>query len=112
MLLPTPRAEFTARYFVESAVPSERVAEVIAGEQSSGTFMALPGETDELKERSRARVVRIELLPAVLAPTLPSAFAERRPQGGVFHRAHIEIAFPSDNVGVNLPSLLATIAGN
>ena len=112
MLLPTPRAEFTARYFVESSVSSEKVAEVIAGEQSSGTFMALPGETDELKERSRARVVRVELLPAVLAPTLPSAFAERRPQGGVFHRAHIEIAFPSDNVGVNLPSLLATIAGN
>ena len=110
--LPTSRAEFTARYFVESSVPSGKVAEVIAGEQSSGTFMALPGETDELKVRSRARVVRVDPLPAVLQPTLPSAFTERRPQGGVFHRAHIEIAFPSDNVGANLPSLLATIAGN
>ena len=106
------RTEFTARYFVESSVPSEKVAEVIAGEQSSGTFMALPGETDELKERSRARVVRVDPLPAVQAPTLPSAFVERRPHDGVFHRAHIEIAFPVDNVGANLPSLLATIAGN
>ena len=106
------RTEFTARYFVESSVPSEKVAEVIAGEQSSGTFMALPGETDELKERSRARVVRVDPLPAVQAPTLPSAFVERRPHDGVFHRAHIEIACPVDNVGANLPSLLATIAGN
>ena len=112
MTLSPARAEFTARYFVESAIPSEQVAEVIAGEQSSGTFMVLPGETEALKERSRARVVRIDALPPVLEPTLPSAFVERRPPAGVFHRAHIEIAFPVGNVGANLPSLLATIAGN
>ena len=106
------RAEFTARYFVESSVPSEQAAQVIAGEQSSGTFMALPGETEQLKARSRARVVRIDPLPPVLEPTLPSAFVARRPSSGVFHRAQIEIAFPIDNVGPNLPSLLATIAGN
>ena len=109
---PPARAEFTARYFVESSVPSEQVAQVIAGEQSSGTFTALPGETQELKARSRARVVRIDSLPPVLTPSLPSAFVERRPPTSVFHRAHIEIAFPVDNVGANLPSLLATIAGN
>ena len=44
----TDRAEFTARYFIESAVPIEQAAEIIAGEQSSGTFMSLPGETDAL----------------------------------------------------------------
>ena len=32
------RAEFLARYWVESPEPIEKVAEVIAGEQSSGTF--------------------------------------------------------------------------
>ena len=106
------RAEFTARYFVESSVPSERAAQIIAGEQSSGTFTALRGETEELKARSRARVVSIDSLPPVLTPSLPSAFVERRPPTSVFHRAHIEIAFPVDNVGTNLPSLLATIAGN
>ena len=109
---PAFRAEFTARYFVESSVPSEKVAEVIAGEQSSGTFMALPGESEQLKARSRARVVRIDALPPVLEPTLSSAFVARRPHSGVFYRAQIEIAFPIDNVGPNLPSLLATIAGN
>jgi ribulose-bisphosphate carboxylase large chain len=106
------RAEFTARYFVESSVSSEKVAQVIAGEQSCGTFLALPGETDELKERSRARVTRIEPLAPALQPTLPSAHVDRRPHGGVFHRAEIDIAFPVANVGANLSSLLATVAGN
>jgi hypothetical protein len=78
MSLPTTRTEFTARYLVESSVPSDRAAEVIAGEQSSGTFMALPGETEELKERSRARVVRVDPLPPVQEPTLPSALVARR----------------------------------
>lgn len=106
------RPEFTARYFVESSVASEKIAQVIAGEQSSGTFLSLPGETDELKERSRARVVRIDPIAPVLQPTLPSAYVERHAHGGVFHRAEIEIAFPVANVGANLPTLLATIAGN
>ena len=106
------RAEFTARYFIESAVPIEQAAEIIAGEQSSGTFMSLPGETDALKRRSRARVTRVDSLPAVLEPSLRSAFVERRAHLGVFHRGEIEIAFPIANVGKNLPTLLATVAGN
>ncbi len=109
---PPSRAEFTARYLVESSVPAEKAAQVIAGEQSSGTFLSLPGETDALKERSRARVVRIDALPPVLGPSLASAFVERRPHDGVFHRALVEIAFPVANVGNNLSSLLATVAGN
>lgn len=108
----TPRAEFTARYFVESSVPSEAVAELIAGEQSSGTFLALPGETRELKARSRARVTQVEPLPPVTTPSLHSALVERRSHDGVFHRAEIEIAFPIANVGANLSTLLATVAGN
>ncbi len=107
-----PRAEFTARYFVESSVASEKIAQVIAGEQSSGTFLTLPGETDELKERSRARITRIEPLAPALQATLPSAYVDRHAHSGVFHRAEIEIAFPVANVGANLSTLLATIAGN
>ena len=106
------RPEFTARYFVESSIPIEKVAETIAGEQSSGTFMALPGETDELKQRSRARVVRIDQLEPVNQPSLRSAFVDRRGGSQTFHRAEIEIAFPIDNVGANISTLLATIAGN
>lgn len=106
------RKEFTARYFVESAVPIPKAAEIIAGEQSSGTFLALPGETEELKERSRARVTHIETLPPAMEPSLHSAHAERSGHKGVYHRGEIEIAFPCANIGANLPTLLATVAGN
>ncbi len=106
------RAEFTARYFVESPEPLQKAAEIIAGEQSSGTFLALPGETAELKQRARARVTRVDPQAPSLDPALPSAAVARRGQAGPFHRGEIEIAFPVDNVGANLPTLLATVAGN
>lgn len=48
----------------------------------------------------------------MLEPSLRSALVERRGHGGPFHRGEIEIAFPVDNVGANLPTLLATVAGN
>jgi ribulose-bisphosphate carboxylase large chain len=106
------RAEFRARYLVESPEPIQKAAEVIAGEQSSGTFLALPGETDELKRRHRARVTRVDTHAPLLAPSLHSAMVERQGHAGVFHRGEIEIAFPVENVGANLTALLATVAGN
>ncbi len=106
------RAEFRARYFVESPEPLQKAAEIIAGEQSSGTFLELPGETAELKQRARARVTRIDPQAPALEPMLHSALVERRGPAGLFHRGEIEIAFPVANVGANLPTLLATVAGN
>ncbi|WP_418320845.1 ribulose-bisphosphate carboxylase large subunit family protein [Piscinibacter sakaiensis] len=106
------REEFRARYFVESPDPLQKAAEIIAGEQSSGTFLDVPGETAELKRRARARVTRIDAHPPALKPALPSALVERRGHAGLFHRGEIEIAFPVDNIGANLPTLLATVAGN
>ena len=107
------RAEFRARYFVESSEPIEKTAEVIAGEQSTGTFLALPGETDELKDRARARVTAVEALPPVRTPSLSSAHAQRNAPGSeTFYRGRLEIAFPVANVGANLPTLMSTLAGN
>ena len=51
-----------ASYWLETPDNPARAAEVIAGEQSSGTFVALPNETPELKARSGARVERLEVL--------------------------------------------------
>lgn len=110
---PAAREEFTAQFFVESSYPLDKVSEIIAGEQSSGTFIALPGESAELKERSRARVVSITELPPVEVASLYSEFLKRKhPSGGKYFRGQIEIAFPVENVGVNIPALLTTIAGN
>ena len=106
------RAEFVARYRVESPEHLEAVAEIIAGEQSSGTFLALAGETEDLKRRARARVLRVTRLADAPHPTLPSAVMARRGRTGGCHRGEVEIAFPVDNVGPNLSTLLATICGN
>ena len=106
------REEFVARYRVESPEPLDRVAETIAGEQSSGTFLSLSGETEELKLRSRARVVRVTPIDEVARATLPSAAMARKGRTGACKRAEIEIAFPVANVGANLSTLMATVCGN
>ena len=106
------REEFVARYRVETPEPLERVAEVIAGEQSSGTFMSLAGETEELKQRSRARVVRVTALEDAPRPTLASAPMARKGRTGACERGEVEIAFPVANVGANLSTLMATVCGN
>ena len=46
-----------ADYFIETAYDVRKAVEAMAGEQSSGTFLPVPGETPELKARSAARVV-------------------------------------------------------
>jgi ribulose-bisphosphate carboxylase large chain len=54
-----------ATYLIETPYRIEDAAEVLAGEQSSGTFTRVPGETEELQERFRARVERIHELETV-----------------------------------------------
>ncbi len=85
-----------------------RVAEVLAGEQSSGTFVAVPGETPELKARFAARVEQIEMLDVVTTPSLPGA----RGGSGKFQCARVHISWPLENVGQNLPALVSTLQGN
>jgi ribulose-bisphosphate carboxylase large chain len=102
-----------ATYRIETSLPIERAAEMIAGEQSSGTFVPVPGETEELKARSRARVVEIKRLDEVERPSLPGSRPVQSDGGNLlYQRAEIKIAFPFDNVGCNLPTLAATVCGN
>ncbi|MCB0113792.1 MAG: hypothetical protein KDD84_06870 [Caldilineaceae bacterium] len=62
-----------ATYIIETAHPLEKAAAAMAGEQSSGTFVPIPGETDELRARHGAQIVRItELEPSDL-PSLPGS---------------------------------------
>jgi ribulose-bisphosphate carboxylase large chain len=96
-----------ADYLIETADDPRRAAEIMAGEQSSGTFVAIPGETPELKERAAARVEALTLLNEdVEAPSLPGA-APGKPR-----RARVTLSWPLDNLGPSLPNLVATVAGN
>ncbi|MEY2875018.1 MAG: hypothetical protein RLZZ373_2389, partial [Pseudomonadota bacterium] len=97
-----------ARYWLETPDDPRRAAEVIAGEQSSGTFLALANETPALKTRSGARVERLEVLETVAEPSLPGRYKA----GARFTRCVLELSWPLENLGPSLPNLMATVAGN
>lgn len=101
----------TAVYLVETPYALQRAAEVIAGEQSTGTFTAVPGETDELKRKHGARVERIVELETVGVPSLPGS---KTPQGhdGLYRRGLVSVSFPLHNFGPSIPNLMSAIAGN
>jgi len=109
--MPAPD-RFEATYLIETPLDPARVAEVMAGEQSCGTFTRVTGETDELRARARATVESIEEIEAAAVPSLPNAWLTRKGHGGPWRRARVRISFPVANVGTNLPSLAATVAGN
>ncbi len=96
-----------ASYWLETGDDPARAAEVIAGEQSSGTFVALPTETPELKERSGARVERLNILGHSKQPSLPGGMPSQ-----CYTQCELEISWPLENLGPSLPNLMATIAGN
>ena len=81
-----------ATYLLTARGPVEHAAEVLAGEQSTGTFVALPDEDDALKDRFRSRVEAIE------------------PLGG--GRARVRVSLPAEQAGGDLTTLLAALAGN
>ncbi|SEL37065.1 ribulose-bisphosphate carboxylase large subunit family protein [Pacificibacter marinus] len=101
-----------AEYLLETPYPLEEVAAMMAGEQSSGTFVRVAGETDELRARSAAQVLDITSVADTQEPTLHSAYVERKNKGGPFRQARVRIAYPSENIGRNLPTLGATVSGN
>lgn len=101
-----------ARYLIETPLDPRAVAEVLAGEQSSGTFVRVAGESDALRARSRATVEAVEELEPLPAPSLPSAWLQRQGARGPWRRARVTVAFPEANVGRNLTGLAATVAGN
>lgn len=103
---------FEATYLIETPLAPAHVAEVMAGEQSCGTFTRVEGETDALRRRARATVESIDELESVHAPSLPNALLERQGRAGPWRRARVRISFPVANVGANLPTLAATVSGN
>jgi 3-oxoisoapionate-4-phosphate transcarboxylase/hydrolase len=107
-----PPTRIEADYLIETAFDPRYAAEAMAGEQSSGTFVPIPGETPELKARAAARVEALHLLDdEVPEPSLPFAGT---PKGApaTWHRAFVTLSWPLENLGPSLPNLLATVAGN
>lgn len=96
-----------ARYLIETPLAVAEAAAMLAGEQSSGTFVPVPGETTELKQRHAAVVESIQELGLAPAPSLPGSRG-----AGPFRRAEVAVSWPVENFGTNLPTLVSTLQGN
>ncbi|MFB6105763.1 MAG: ribulose-bisphosphate carboxylase large subunit family protein [Halobacteriaceae archaeon] len=104
------RERIRATYLVETAEPLHDAARALAGEQSSGTFVAVPGESDELRERHGATVEEVVEIDTAADPSLPGAAAPD--PGERYTLGEVVVSFPVENVGTSLPNLRATVAGN
>lgn len=102
-----------ATYLIETAHPLEKAAAAMAGEQSSGTFIAVPGESDALRERYGAVVEKITPLEAVDTPSLPGSRPPKKASEPVkYRRAEVVLSFPLENIGPSLPNLMTMVSGN
>src|SRR3954451_15373937 len=103
----------TATYRIETAYPIREAVETMAGEQSTGTFVRLPGETDEMRELYGAHIESVTELDEVTEPSLPGAGVPKGlPAKPVWRRAEVVLSWPLANFGTSLPNLVATVAGN
>jgi 3-oxoisoapionate-4-phosphate decarboxylase len=95
----------TLTYLIETSGNPEGLAAKIASDQSTGTFVPLAAETEELKNRVAARVVAYRPLAPVANSSFPSD------EVGPFNRAEADIAFPLDAVGTDLAALMTIAIG-
>src|SRR5690349_433798 len=97
-----------AEYLIETPYEVEQAAVVLAGEQSSGTFVSVPGETEELKKRFAARVEDIQLLDLADEPSIPGGSIP----GKKYQKARVKVSWSIENFRYNLPVLISTLQGN
>lgn len=96
----------TLTYRIETSGSVEAMADKIASDQSTGTFVSVPGETEELKLRVAARVLAVRPLDDGNQPTWPEVAPGTR-----LSRADVDIAFPLDAIGTDLSALMTIAIG-
>lgn len=98
-------------YRIETAQTLEKAAAAMAGESSTGTFVAVPGETHELIERFGARIESIEPLADASAPGFTGADGSG-PSADRIACGKVALSWPAHNFGDSLPNVLAAVCGN
>jgi ribulose-bisphosphate carboxylase large chain len=96
-------------YRILSYLPLEQAAEAIAGEQTTGTFTKVAGETPELHRRHRAQILDLTVLDEDPGAPLPGA---RGREDGILRAGVVRIGFPLVNSGPSLTRMLPIVAGN
>ncbi len=84
-------------------VPVPKLAPALAIEQSTGTWIPVPGETPEVKRKHVAKVIGVYEVPD---------YEFEIPKNVEMRSFVIQIAFPEINIGEQIPMLLTTVVGN
>ena len=84
-----------ATYYLETVRDLPEAADALAGEQSTGTWVRVGLETEELMKKHRAKVLEV-----------------KESYRGTVNKGTIKVAFPYRNFGPVVPMLLTTVAGN
>jgi len=77
-----------------------KLAPAFAVEQSTGTWVPVPGETPEVKRRHLAKVIGVYEIPD---------YEFEVPKDIQTRNYIIQIAFPEINIGEQIPMLLTTV---
>ena len=93
-----------ATYYIRSRTGDiVKLAKAIADEQSTGTWISVPGETEELKINHGARVLNVFEIPGY----------EFEVPAGLDERDYVvQIGYPSKNIGSQIPMLYTAAIGN
>ncbi len=86
-----------------ASVPIPTLAPALAIEQSTGTWVPVPGETPQVRCQHVAKVIGVYEVPDLefaVPPTLET------------RNYILQIAFPQVNIGSQIPMLLTTVVGN
>src|SRR4030042_291580 len=86
-----------------AALPVPIIAPFLAIEQSTGTWVAVPGETEEVRRQHIAKVIGVYEMPDYES-TVPPNLQTRQ--------WFVQVAFPEVNIGEQIPMLLTTVVGN
>jgi 2,3-diketo-5-methylthiopentyl-1-phosphate enolase len=86
-----------------AALPIPIIAPMLAVEQSTGTWLPVPGETSEVRCQHVAKVIGVYEVPDYES-TVPSDLQTRQ--------WFVQVAYPEVNIGEQIPMLLTTVVGN
>ncbi|UCH52114.1 MAG: ribulose 1,5-bisphosphate carboxylase [Chloroflexota bacterium] len=86
-----------------AALPVPLIAPMLAVEQSTGTWLPVPGETPEVRCQHIAKVIGVYEMPDY-EYTVPPNLQNRQ--------WFVQVAYPEVNIGEQIPMLLTTVVGN
>jgi 2,3-diketo-5-methylthiopentyl-1-phosphate enolase len=86
-----------------AALPIPMIAPMLAVEQSTGTWVAVPGETVDVRCQHIAKVIGVYEVPDYEFAVPPNLQTRQW---------FVQVAYPEVNIGEQIPMLLTTVVGN